>query len=189
MKETSATIEKYYLARLNRGEEDAFDFFFNMYYRGLVVYAGQFISDMDLCEEIVQGIFIKLWKDHKYLKIESSFKSYIFRSVKNKCLDILKHHKIIKDAEQYIVENSEKHNEDTWNTYIEHELYAILMQAVKKLPEECQKIFIHSRINNYKNKEIAAKLGISVKTVENQITRALKFLRVELKDYLPFLLL
>jgi RNA polymerase sigma-70 factor (ECF subfamily) len=137
-----------------------------------------------MAEEIVQGVFMKLWQDRRYIEISSSVKSYIFQSVKNKCLDVLKHRKIKDNYTRKVLNEHEPSDEATWDTYVESELYVILIREIEKLPPECQKIFRYSRIRNYTNKEIAEKLGISVKTVENQISKALKILRTSLKEYL-----
>ncbi len=176
----------YFFYCLKSGDEKAFDYLFNFYYSGMIVYANKFLNDNHLSEEIVQGIFVKLWQGRKSIEIEVSVKSYLFQSVRNKCLDIIKHKKIKEDYAKRFIEDqaSEATDDHTWNTFIEAELYAILSQAVSKLPQECGRIFRYSRFKNLKNKEIAEKLGISVKTVENQIFKALKLIRNELKDYL-----
>ncbi|HJX70975.1 MAG TPA: RNA polymerase sigma-70 factor [Bacteroidales bacterium] len=174
----------YFFSRLKLGDEDAFDYLFNYYYPGLVVYADKFLENKHLAEEIVQGVFMKLWQDRRYIEINSSVKSYLFQSVKYKCLDILKHRKIKNEYARKILNDQEPANEVTWDTYVESELYVILIREIEKLPPECQKVFRYSRIRNYTNKEIAEKLGISVKTVENQISKALKVLRIALKEYL-----
>lgn len=174
----------YFFSRLKLGDEDAFDYLFNFYYPGLIVYANKFLVNNHLAQEIVQGVFLKLWQDRRYIEINSSVKSYIFQSVKNKCLDILKHRKIKDDYARKVLKEQEPSNEETWDTYVEAELYLILIREIEKLPPECQKIFRYSRIRNLTNREIAEKLGISIKTVENQISKALKVLRIALKEYL-----
>lgn len=174
----------YFFSRLKLGDEDAFDYLFNFYYPGLIVYANRFLMNNSLAQEIVQGVFLKLWQDRKYIEINSSVKSYIFQSVRNKCLDILKHRKIRDDYARKVLDEQEPSNDVTWDTYVESELYVILIHEIEKLPPECQKVFRYSRIRNFTNREIAEKLGISVKTVENQISKALKILRVALKEYL-----
>lgn len=174
----------YFFSRLKSGDENAFDYLFNFYYPGLIVYANKYLLNNHLSEEIVQGVFLKLWQDRRFIEINTSFKSYIFQSVKNKCLDVLKHRKIKDEYTRKVLDEAESSTEETWETFVESELYALLIKAVEKLPSECRKVFQYSRIRNLSNKEIAEKLGISVKTVENQITKALKHLRIELKDYL-----
>ncbi len=174
----------YFFSRMKSGDESAFDYLFNFYYPGLVVYANRFLVNNHLAEEIVQGIFVKLWQDRRYIEINSSVKSYVFQSVKNKCLDILKHRKIKDHYASKVRHEAETSNEETWDTYVESELYLILIREIEKLPPECQKVFRYSRMRNLSNKEIAEKLGISVRTVENQISKALKILRIALKEYL-----
>ncbi len=177
--------DMYFLSRLKTGDEHAFDHFFNYYYPGLVLYADRFLNNLHLAEEIVQSVFMKLWKDRRALDIHSSVKAYLFRSVQNKCLDMLKHKKVRNKHTLEMMRSAENVREETWETYIETELAALILEAVDKLPPECKKIFRYSRIRNYSYKDISEKLGISVKTVENQIAKALKRLRIELKDYLP----
>ncbi len=182
--DNSHNHDLYFFSRLKSGDENAFDYLFNYYYPGLIVYATKLLTNQHLAEEIVQGVFLKLWQDRRFIEISTSFKSYVFQSVKNKCLDVLKHRKIRDEYAKIVLNQTENSKEETWETYVESELYALLIKAIEKLPPECQKIFRYSRIRNLSNKEIAEKLGISVKTVENQITKALKYLRIELKDYL-----
>lgn len=174
----------YFFSRLKLGDEDAFDYLFHFYYPGLIVYANKFLSDNHLAQEIVQGVFLKLWQDRRYIEINSSVKSYVFKSVRNKCLDILKHRKIKDEYTRKTLIEQEPFIENTWDTYVESELYVILIREIEKLPPECQKIFRYSRIRNLTNREISEKLGLSIKTVENQISKALKVLRVALKEYL-----
>ncbi|MBN2611557.1 MAG: RNA polymerase sigma-70 factor [Bacteroidales bacterium] len=181
---TAINQDLYYFMRLKSGDENAFDYLFNYYYPGLVVYADKFVTNNHLAEEIVQGVFLKIWQDRRFIEINNSFKSYVFQSVKNRCLDVIKHRKVKDEYSQKILAETENSRDETWETYVESELYALLITSIDKLPVECRKVIHLSRIKNLNNKEIAEKLGISVKTVENQITKALKYLRVELKDYL-----
>ena len=182
--DNSHSHDLYFFSRLKSGDENAFDYLFNYYYPGLIVYATRLLTNQHLAEEIVQGVFLKLWQDRRFIEISTSFKSYVFQSVKNKCLDVLKHRKVKDEYAKLILEQAEKSADETWESYVESELYAILIKSIEKLPPECQKVFKYSRIRNLSNKEIAEKMGIAVKTVENQITKALKHLRQELKDYL-----
>lgn len=178
--------ELYFFDRMKSGDESAFDFFFNYYYSGLYVYAQKIIPEKHMVEDIVQSVFLNFWKDRNSMNINESVRAYLFRSVRNKCLDIIKHKEVVDKHRNGInFEVEEQSSDEIWETYIEAELYSILLQTIEKLPGECQKIFRYSRINLFSNKEIAQKLGISVKTVENQISKAIKVLREELKEYLP----
>ena len=86
-------MEKDFISyKLKTGDEEAFNFIFNNYYEGLVLFALGFINDRDQAEEIVQGVFVKIWENHKALDIKTSIKSYLLKAVQNKCYDYHKHH-------------------------------------------------------------------------------------------------
>ena len=122
------------------------------------------------------------------LDIQISLVSYLFALVKNKSLDYLRH-KVI--ADEYKQELSAKLTALELLNYSftsDEEIEQILMTAINKLPERCRQVFLKSRIEGKKNREIANELNLTVSTVENQMTIALRKLRVELKDYLPLLL-
>ena len=174
----------HYFSRLKAGEEKAFDYFFNQYYSGMCVFGNIFMKNPHLTEEIVQDIFLKFWRDRKAIDINTSVKSYLFTSVKNQCIDALKHRKIGNEYIEKMMKSYPHPKNDTWDTFVESELYELLIKEVEKLPPECQKIFRDSRFKHIPNKEIASKLGLSIKTVENQLTKALKIIKTELKDYL-----
>ena len=181
--------ELYFFDRMKSGDESAFDFFFNFYYPGLCIYAKKLLPDNHLIEDIVQNVFLNFWKDRNTTRINESVRAYLFRSVHNKCMDVIKHKEVVAKHTSTINFEDTQSSNIIWETFIEAELYSILLEAIEKLPPECQKVFKYSRIKLYTNKEIADKLKLSVKTVENQISKALKILRKELKDYLPLLLL
>jgi RNA polymerase sigma-70 factor (family 1) len=173
-----------YFFRLKAGEEKAFDYFFSRYYAGLCVFANKFLGDPYLAEETVQDIYLKLWRNRNVLDIHVSVRAYLFTSVKNQCLDALKHAKVNHECLEKLAGSIPGPKNETWDTYVESELFELLDKAVEKLPPECRKIFRESRFAYIPNREIAQKEGLSLKTVENQLTKALKIIRTELKDYL-----
>jgi len=188
MAEKNTDQEMFLFQEMKKGKEYAFDFFFNYYYPGLCVYAEKIFSlDEDDAKNLVQDVFLKFWNDRQNLNILSSVRAYLFTSVKNKCLDFLKHSKILPGF-QSLSEIQDIEGE-TFETFVLSELEAILDESLSKLPGRCREIFELSRFDGLKNKEIAARLNISEKTVENQMTKALHILKTELKDYLPLLLL
>jgi len=139
--------------------------------------------------EIVQDIFVNIWKNRKNLNIVSSFRSYLFSSVKNACLNQKKH---ILIREKYKEQNELNLNRNSISPETEFqtsELDIKIRETIDKLPLKRREIFILSRYDGLKYKEIADKLNISIKTVENQMGSALKFLRQELIDYLILFLL
>ena len=178
--------EEYLISGLIQKDESVFDVIFKYYYSSLCAYALNYVKDDSVAEDIVQGLFVKLWMNTS-LKINSSLKSYLFTTVKNVCLDYLKHEKVkqrhveLTGANEGVV--------DSPPMYVEQELEHILAEAIEKLPSKCQEVFKMSRYQGYSNQEIADHLGISKRTVDKHITNALSQLREELKDYLPLLLI
>lgn len=189
MSKYSAIDEKFLITKLRKGDEDAFDYIFYAYYKGLVLCAKEFTEDMDTAEEIVQGVFVKFWAEREKIQINSSIKAYLVKSVQNKCLDFLKHRKITKKYSEKVqkeISDDENNSEELILTY---ELKEKIENSIKVLPDNCREIFRKSRYEGKKYREIAEELGLSVKTVEAQIGKALKKLRDELKDFLPVLLI
>lgn len=166
-----------------------FEALFNVHYSRLCAYAFNFLKEQEGSEEVVQEVFFKLWIKRQSISIESSMESYLYRSVRNASLSLIKHINIrekYKEHNQQEIKYAEEVDQDPMNA---SELDLKIRMSIDLLPEQRRKIFILSRYEQLKYKEIADKLGISVKTVENQIGKALQFLRKELADYLPLVLL
>jgi RNA polymerase sigma-70 factor (ECF subfamily) len=166
-----------------------FEILFKSHYSSLCSYADHFLKDLDASEEIVQEVMFKIWVNRESLMITSSMKSYLFRAVRNGCLNVLKHSDIREEykirREQDLQENQGSKEDEM----IVSELEEKIRQAIDRLPMERRKVFIMSRYDGLTYSRIAQKLGISVKTVENQMSKALKTLREELSEYLPWLIL
>ncbi|MDM8158340.1 RNA polymerase sigma-70 factor [Labilibaculum sp. K2S] len=166
-----------------------FEALFNAHYSRLCAYAYNFLKEQEGSEEVVQEVFFKLWIHRHDIHIENSIESYLYRAVRNTSLNLIKHINIrekYKEHNQQEIEYSERLENDPMNA---SELELKIRSSIDLLPEQRRKIFILSRYEQLKYKEIADKLGISVKTVENQMGKALQFLRKELADYLPLLAL
>ena len=166
-----------------------FELLFKTHYSNLCSYANGFLKDIDASEEIVQEVMVKIWTNRKELKINTSIESYIFRAVRNGSLNLLKHVNIREEYKSYKERENESAHRSHEDEMISTELGRKIRQAIDQLPMERRKIFIMSRYDGLTYNQIADKLDISVKTVENQMGKALKFLREELTDYLPLLLL
>jgi len=166
-----------------------FEKLFKSHYSQLCSYANLFLNDPDAAEDVVQEVFFKLWKNRGELTINTTIKSYLFRAVRNGCMNVIDHisvreaYKIVNEED---VQDSEKHLIDET---VVSELEQRIKETIDLLPVERRKIFIMSRFDGLKYREIAEKLNISVKTVENQMYQALRFLRERLVDYLPLILL
>lgn len=173
---------------ISRGDKRAFELVFKSQYALLCRYAKSLINDLDEAEEVVQNMFYIIWSKRETLEITGSLKAYLYRAVHNDCLNKLKHQAVRKvHAEDYKHSNSQAH-EDSVKQLQAKELRQKIEQAIDTLPEQCGKVFRLSRYEELKYQEIAEQLSISVKTVENHMSKALKHLREQLKDYLPTLL-
>jgi RNA polymerase sigma-70 factor (ECF subfamily) len=173
---------------MKKGKEYAFDYFFNYYYPGLCVFAQKIVAlPEQQAKDIVQDVFVKFWNDRERLDIRTAIRSYLFVSVRNRCMDVLRK----KNRSIQMKEISDGHEvaDESFETYILSELENLFNRSLGKLPERCREVFELSRLHGLKNREIAEKLNLSEKTVENQMTKALRVLREELKDYLPLLVL
>lgn len=172
--------------------QENFEQIYKQYYPKMFAFAKNYIPANEDAENIVQDVFLSLWERKQEIVISYTLVTYLFTLVKNRCLNFLRH-KLIE--EEF---NSQMKEELRFKLYAlesmdysyqsEKELQEVIRRALDSLPERCREVFIKSRIEGLKYKEISEELGISVNTVENQMVTALKKLRVELKDYLPLLL-
>ncbi|WP_320111036.1 RNA polymerase sigma-70 factor [Draconibacterium orientale] len=170
---------------IQQGDERAFEKLFKLYYGYLCNFATKIIADDVAAEEIVQEFFVKFWERRANLSVESSLKNYLFRSVKNLCLNHIKHSNIKLQHAQKVIAESETSNFN--NDYIEVDLAADIAKSIEELPEKRREIFRLSREEGLKYREIAEKLNISIKTVEAQMSLAIKSLRDKLKKYNTFI--
>jgi RNA polymerase sigma-70 factor (ECF subfamily) len=176
-------------SRLTIRDKAEFEILFKTYYSSLCAYANSFLKDVPASEDVVQEVMFKVWSGRNNLRITSSLQGYLFRAVRNGCLNVLKHADVLyqyKDRQKISSTDLSSIEEDT---VVFSELQMKIRNTIDLLPMERKKIFILSRYEGLSYLQIAEKLEISIKTVENQIGKALKFLRQELAEYLPLLLL
>ncbi|WP_120275153.1 RNA polymerase sigma-70 factor [Mangrovibacterium diazotrophicum] len=170
--------EQFIIQRMIEGDKRAFKYFFDKYYRELCNFVNIYLKDEMLAEEVVQDIFVYFWENKQKIKIHSSVKAYLFGASKYKSLNVLRSQKdnlvwfdAIEASESYIDEIPMEQFSGI------EEFRQILNDAILQLPEKCREIFLLSKKQELSNKQIAEQLGVSVKTVENQMTIALKKLR------------
>jgi len=168
----------------------AFTILFDKYWSKLYTTAYGYLKDEAVCEEIVHDIFLTIWNKRKQLHIDS-FKNYLIASTR---YQVYKHQKVIKHSplqftEEYDSANQPSCNNDGDEKVVYLELQHEIDARLKELPKRCQEIFAMSRYDHLSNDEIAQKLNISKRSVENQITVALKFLRVVMKDIAVIILI
>jgi len=167
-----------------------FEELFKTHFKALHSYAYTLVKDDVAAEEIVQNLFMKLWEKKSDLEFHNSTKAFLYRSVYNESLNYLKHQKVKFKYQKHQIYHVKNESNDMASNRIQlKELEEKIYEALGKLPEGCRTIFQLSRFEELKYKEIADRLNISIKTVENQMGKALKRLRVELIDFLPLLFL
>ncbi|WP_143307027.1 RNA polymerase sigma-70 factor [Chitinophaga vietnamensis] len=168
-----------------------FEEVFKTHFKGLHAYACTILKDEIMAEEMVQNVFCKLWEKSGDIKIKESVSGYLYRSVYHESINYLRHQKV-KATHQAHTKYQMSNEHATGNTsgkVMLRELEERLELALRELPEKCRTVFQMSRFEELKYQEIANRLGISVKTVENQMGKALRILRLNLVDFLPLLLL
>jgi RNA polymerase sigma-70 factor (ECF subfamily) len=175
--------EKNLLENLKKGDKSAFSLVFSTYYSDLVAFANTFTRQIPVSEEIVQDIFVKLWDEVRYKDITVSLKSYLLRSVQNRCIDWLRHMKVRDNYATMVLDNMVLFENNTENYIFFSELEQSLNKALNKLPEELAVTFKMNKLQGLKQTEIAEKLNISLRTVEYRLAKTLSILRDELKDF------
>ncbi|SMD00619.1 RNA polymerase sigma-70 factor [Pedobacter nyackensis] len=170
-------------------DDHAFEQLFKDHFKALYAYAYVILKDEDDAEEIVQNMFLKFWEKRDLLTVQSSLKAYLYKCVYNDSLNFLKHQKIKTKYQDFATYTMNHENEPASSKIEMTELTFNLNIALNRLPEQCRTIFQMSRFEELKYKEIAERLGLSVKTIENQMGKALRILRLELADFLSLVLL
>lgn len=169
--------------------DELFEQLFRAHYKALHAYATTILKDIDIAEEVVQNLFLKFWEKRELLSIATSIKAYLYKCVYNDSLNYLKHENVKLKHQNFTVYTMDTSSEPASAKAELTELETKLRAALNELPEQCRTIFQLSRFEELKYKEIAEQLGLSIKTVENQMGKALKILRIKLVDFLILVLL
>ncbi len=176
-----------FIEKFKSGDTEAFGVIFHDHYRPLSIYAHTILKDMDDAEDTVQQVFISLWEKRTTLTIHTSLKALLYKSVHNSCLNRIKQQKVRSGyAREVQLHSSVGEIRDGLQ---QKELQQKIEEALTCLPEQCAKIFKMNRFEQLKYQEIADQLSLSIKTVENQMGKALKIMREQLKEYLPIILI
>lgn len=160
---------------------------FKKYFSSLCIFARQYVYDNDKVKDIVHDVFINIWEKGELYASDSLIKGYLFTSVKNRCFNYLRDNKKFHEDIDTLSYSLQSPGAEDKTEYTELEL--VIKEAIDSLPVRCQEIFILSRYEMLKYQEIADKLGISVKTVEAQMSKALKIMREHLSDYTELILI
>ena len=173
---------------IKEGNKGAFEQMFRTFYKMLRAYAYTFIKDNEGAEEIIQNVFCRIWEKRDQLKTDGSLRSYLYRAVHNESLSHLRHEKVKNLFQDYYKDNIEEASDEAANKILATELDRHIQRAIAELPQQCRIIFQMSRFEQLKYQQIADILEISIKTVENQMGKALKVLRLKLVEFLPIII-
>lgn len=177
-------------------QQRSFDDIYLIYYSKLIRFSKEYVMSEYDAENIVQDCFLHIWEQRESLNLIDNINAFLFRLVKNKCVDFLRR-KILDETKKqeiqdvYLQEFKYKlYSIESFDdsSFSDEEIERIIYDAINNLPEKCREIFVLNKINGLKHEEIATLLKISPNTVKNQVSNALKKMRQELKDFVPLFL-
>lgn len=167
---------------IKRGDEQAFELFFRKYYTRLSSFAYRYVDDIEDVKDIVADLFLKLWESREKINPDDSLGAYLFTAAKHQCLNYIRHKALeSKYFEVYQTAYSSVLDEESLS--YPNELSEVVQKTCESLPLRCREVFEYSRFDGLKYVEIADKMGISVKTVEAHMKKALAIFREKMKDY------
>lgn len=166
-------------------DKKAFKQLFNSYYPSLCLFASNIVFDYSVAEDLVQEAFVSFWEKSGDFNSEQAARSFLYTSVKNRCLNHLEHNKVIKKHKK-ITQQTSANSSEINNKIIEEETHRLIYNAINELPTQCKNVILLS-INGLKNSEIAEELHVTVNTVKTQKKIAYKQLKIKLKDIYPLI--
>ena len=173
----------------DRDDCASFDNLFRLYYDKLLHIAKGYVTCQKDAEEIVQNTFLKLWENRSDIGSIRNINSYLYTLTRNGCLDLLKHREVrlgYSEKKKSIQQQFLK--DEAASLLLENELQKKINESIELLPDKCKEVFVKSRIEGMKRKEIATLLNLSPRTVDNHIANALKHMRLHLKDFISLFL-
>ena len=181
---TDSPNDRDVLARLRGGDHDAFETIFRQWYEPVVRSASRVLRDVGVAEELSQDVFLELWRRRESLAPDSSVAGYLMQAVRNRALNHLRHLAVQRKSVVYVEAMSEPSERADAQAQAS-ELQMALSRAIAALPPRTREVFVMSRERGLRYSEIAQELGVSVKAVEANMSRALRILREELRAFLP----
>ena len=195
MEKGQLSLADFRFLQFREGDRRAFEYYFKEYYNSIVGFAIQFIGDKDKAGSIAQDAFIKLWENREKVQKINGIRSFLYTSVKTDCLNLIRHNKVVRkyESKQLQARESSLHTEIlnslNFDSVTFSELESLIEKSIEELPDKCKLVFVKKRFENKKNKEIADELGITLKAVEANITRATKFLKLRLSHYVLLIII
>ncbi len=182
MAEYQAMTDQELLESLRRSDKVAYRTLFDRYYKYLVVTAYNILGDAEQARDLAQDVFLEVWRRRETLQVMSRLKPYLRRAVVNKTLNVIKARRLDFNQPETL-EQEESTSNSVQQDLERDELQQMIDQAIASLPERCRLVFTLCRLEGLSHQEIATKLGISTKTIENQMTKAMKVLRAAIVAY------
>jgi RNA polymerase sigma-70 factor, ECF subfamily len=181
--------------QIKAGDQKALEHLFAVYFPRLNDFAKKVVKDGGISEDIVQEVFVKVWESRAEIEV-INLEAYLFRLVRNRCIDYIKHLRVVNNR-MHEIQIESKYEElyridfmgDEPYLLIENELKLKIEKTIESLPDRCREVFIMSRVTGLKNKEIAEKLNINIKNVERHLNRALQSFRQNFTEELPIALI
>ena len=195
MEKGQLSLADFRFLQFREGDRRAFEYYFKEYYNSIVGFAIQFIGDKDKAGSIAQDAFIKLWENREKVQKINGIRSFLYTSVKTDCLNLIRHNKVVRKYESKRLQARESSlhteilNSLNFDSVTFSELESLIEKSIEELPDKCKLVFVKKRFENKKNKEIADELGITLKAVEANITRATKFLKLRLSHYVLLIII
>mgnify|MGYP002704654806 FL=1 len=172
---TNTMDDIFLLQLIKNGDKQAFKYIFDTYFTALCRFMYLYLGNTQEAEDIASDILASIWENRKKLEIRLTFKAYLFQAAKNRCLNAIRDRKATVSLDDINGQDTPQVNvTDSLET---EELNHLIQEAILSLTDKCREVFLKSRTNNLTNQEIAESMDISVKTVEAQITKALKQIR------------
>ncbi|MDR1402948.1 MAG: RNA polymerase sigma-70 factor [Tannerellaceae bacterium] len=171
--------------------------FYNTYYKRFVRYAFHYVNDRQTAEDMTHDAILYYWENKKNISSGADVLGYLLLTIRNKCLNYLKHQRVENDYSKQYAELREWEikarimtlEEADYSAIFTKDMIDIITSSLKKLPRQTQDIFIQNRFQNKSRKEIAADMGVSLQKIDYHINKANDMLYADLKDYLPLLLI
>lgn len=181
---TDSPNDRDLLARLRGGDDKAFEAIFRQWYEPVVRSANRVLRDPGVAEELSQDVFLELWRRRETLAPDSSVAGYLMQAVRNRALNHLRHLAVQKKSVVYVEALSEPAEHADAQVQA-NDLQVAMARAIAELPPRTREVFVMSRERGLRYSEIAEELGVSVKAVEANMSRALRILREQLSAFLP----
>ena len=174
---------------LKKGDSRVYGILFDLYYSRLLHISNSYLNNQQDSEDIVQNVLLKFWDKKKSIDIHGNLNTYLYRMTKNACIDYLRKKKKYTTEPFNLESREHKINLnsllcDASSKILADELENEIQYAISLLPEKCKKVFIKSRLEGLKHREISEEMNISIKTIETHMSRALKHMRLHLREFI-----